>query len=355
VAEAITYASTFAGIEGFGQGFDRAGMRCVFQSEINPYRLQVLNNHYPNVRKAGDIRDVSGSDLGRPDILVAGFPCKDLSIGKGKRTGLDGERSGLYWEFQRLVDEHLRLVDATRPRWCVLENVPGLVNYAPRDGGRPTKASNDGRDMAAVVLGLEELGYGWAYRVVDSRDFGSAQRRPRVVLVAHRGGDPRPAWLVLADREDGQQSPDVRGEPTGEECAVGARSLVPDGARFVRKSARPTAKATEGGFSTWVEADFFNVLTPNDGLNVNEKTGTATLAPQKQTHFVHQDGRLRVLTPLEWERLQGCPDGWTEGIPDEERLYALGDAMNVNMSTWLGYRLRQVHEALPLLPERLAS
>src|SRR4051812_7777648 len=114
----------FAGIEGFGLGFDRAGMDCVFQSEINPHRRIVLDHHYPNVPKAGDISDVSGSDLGRPDVLVGGFPCKDLSIGKGHREGLDGARSGLYWEFQRLVDEHLRLVDSTRPRWAVLENVP---------------------------------------------------------------------------------------------------------------------------------------------------------------------------------------------------------------------------------------
>lgn len=350
----LKYASTFSGIEGFGLGFERSGMQCTFQSEINPFRQQVLARHWSDVPRAGDIRDVRGSDLGRPDILVAGFPCKDLSIGKGNRTGLDGERSGLYWEFQRLVDEHLRLVDATRPRWAVLENVPGLVNYRP-DGGRATKASNGGRDMAAVLLGLEQLGYGWAFRVVDARAFGVSQRRPRVIVVAHRGGDPRPAWMVLADREDGQQSPRLRGEPAGEVRTVGPRSLAPSGVQFARKSARPTGKATEGAYATWVESDFFNVLTPNDGLNVNEKTGVATLAPQKQTHIVLQGGRARVLTPVEWERLQGFPDDWTAGIPDEQRLYALGDAMHVDMAEWLGRRLKAVHDSLPLLPEALAS
>lgn len=136
---------------------------------------------------------------------------------------------------------------------------------------------------------------------------------------------------------------------------MGARSLAPDGVRFVRKSARPGGKVTEGAYASWVEADFFNVLNPNDGVRPNPKTGITTMAPQNQTHLIYQDGRLRVLTPLEWERLQGFPDGWTEGIPDEERLYALGDAMNVDMAAWLGHRIRQVHEALPLLPERLAS
>lgn len=108
---------------------------------------------------------------------------------------------------------------------------------------------------------------------------------------------------------------------------------------------------TDGAYATWVESEFFNVLTPNDGLNVNEKLGTATLAPQKQTHLILQDERVRVLTPLEWERLQGFPDDWTAGIPDAQRLYALGDAMNVDMAAWLGQRIVQVHRALPMLPE----
>jgi DNA (cytosine-5)-methyltransferase 1 len=333
----LSYASTFAGIGGFELGFQREGFTCTAQVEISPARLKILARHWPDVPKGGDIRDVNGSDLGRPTVLVGGFPCKDLSIGKAKRKGLAGEQSGLYWEFHRLVDEHLRLTEAAQPRFTVLENVPGLLR------------SNGGRDLAAVLLGLEQLGYGWAYRVVDARAVGSAQRRPRIIIVGHRGGDPRPAWRVLADAEHGGIALPLRGEPTGAERSGGGGSLAPDGVRFLRKSARPTKKVSEGGYATWVESDFFNVLNPNDAVYPPTKTRGPTMAQVKQSHLVEQGGRLRVLTPVEWERLQGFPDNWTAGVSAEERYYALGDAMNVDVARWLAQRLKAVHAEIPFI------
>lgn len=85
-------------------------------------------------------------------------------------------------------------------------------------------------------------------------------------------------------------------------------------------------------------AQYANTLTKFDA-------GLAT----RQTHLVYQDGRLRTFTPLEWERLQGFPDGWTEGLPDGARLDALGNAMHVGMAAWLGQRLAAVDAALPQL------
>jgi DNA (cytosine-5)-methyltransferase 1 len=351
----LTYSSAFAGIEGFGLGFDAAGMKPVSQIEINPHRRKVLEDHWPNVPKGDDVKSASGRDLGGPDVCVAGVPCKDISIGKGKRKGLDGSRSGLYWNWLDLVEEHLRHVDEARPRWAVFENVPGLVNYKAPDGGRPTSASNGGRDMAAVLLGLESIGYGWAYKVVDSRFHGLAQRRPRVVVVAHRGGDPRPAWMVLA-RPPAQRSgvaPGLRAEQAGEVVALGGGSLaggVDLEAEFARKSARPTKKAAEGGYSTWVKSAFWNVLTPNDGVRVDEKTDEATLAPVKQTHLIRQGGRVRVPTRLEWERLMGFPDGWTRAIKDDANaMYALGDSFAPPVARWLGEGLIEVSNEVPLL------
>jgi site-specific DNA-cytosine methylase len=130
---------------------------------------------------------------------------------------------------------------------------------------------------------------------------------------------------------------------------VGPRITLPDGVRLARKSSRPRAKASAGGYATWVDTDFLNVLTPNDGLNVN-KSGPK-VAIVKQTHLIEQGGRLRGLTPLEWERAMGFPDDWTAGIPDAERYYALGDAFPPPMAEWLGKRLVQVSQTLPMLPE----
>jgi DNA (cytosine-5)-methyltransferase 1 len=323
----LTYASTFAGVEGFGLGFGKAGMTPTFMCEKHEPRMRILETHFPDVPKGGDIKDVHGSDLGRPDVVAGGFPCKDLSIGKASRLGLAGARSGLYWQFQRCVEEHLRLVDAVGARWAVLENVPGLLT------------SNSGRDMAAVLLGLQELGYGWAYRVVDSQGVGSAQRRPRVIIVGHRGGDPRPAWAVLADTDGGPGDPRVRPEPTRDVLVgAGGRTDI----RVYRKSSRPQRTAELGGWASYKDDGFLNTLTNNDsGSNA------------RQTHIVVQDNRARALTPIEWERAQGFPDNWTFGIPDIERYHAMGDAMNVHTATWLGQRIVAADAALPMIrPDR---
>lgn len=325
----MKFVGTFEGIGGFTRGFEAAGMTSLGHVEIDPNCQKVLEHHWPGLLIGEDICDVSGASIGRPDLVCGGFPCQDLSIAAPHRKGLDGARSGLYFEFVRLVEEHLRLVDATRPRWVVLENTPGLL------------ASNGGRDMDAVVRGLEDLGYGWAFRVVDSRYTGSAQRRQRVLVVGHRGGDPRPAWEVLGDTGASFQADHPRpvsGAPSGPQALVGAA----DGSGVVpfRKSARARASIAKGGYETWVPSEFANTLTGFDGGGVN-----------RQTHLILQDGRVRTLTLTEWERLQNFPDGWTDvpGNPETGRFTQLGNAMNVGMATWLGSRLMAVDASLPLI------
>lgn len=328
----LKYASLFAGIGGFDLGFDRAGMECTAQVEIAPNSVKVLTEHWPNVPKGGDIRGVSGTDIGRPDVVAAGFPCKNLVVRKtGGREGLAGDDSKLYWEFQRLVDEHLRLVDETRPRWTILENTDGLLT------------SNSGRDLAAVLLGLEVLGYGWAYRVVNSADVGSAQRRKRVVIVGHRGGDPRPAWEVLADRPAGPGSAAAGDEQAGGE-RPGLRPGADEGVRVFRRRANARGKAEDGAYHAYEVATFYNTLASSDGPT-----------PTMQKHLVEQNGRLRGLTMIEAERLQGFPDGWTAAASHSARWKALGDAMNVDLAHWLGRRLVETTAALPMLPEPLTT
>jgi DNA (cytosine-5)-methyltransferase 1 len=323
----FTFASAFTGIGGFDLAFERLGMTCTVQIEKLEERLTTLAKHFPSVRRLDDIATTGASDIGRPKLAVGGFPCQGTSIAAPHRLGLGDDRSGMFWEFRRLLDEYLRLIESNEPRWVVIENPPGLLR------------SNNGRDMAAVALGLEDLGYGWAYRVVDSRHVGSAQRRQRVLIVGHLGGDPRPAWQVLGDPSTSDQA-----HPTHPVAQVSRPSPVSsatgDGVDtlFWRKSARPRASLAKGGYETWVDDGVANTLTGFD-------YGAAT----RQTHLLRQHGRLRTLTLTEWERLQGFPDGWTEGMTDAERGNALGDAMNVPMADWLGRRLLAVDAALPMV------
>jgi site-specific DNA-cytosine methylase len=159
----VDIISCFAGIEGFGYGAERAGFRVVAQIENDPKCRRVLRHHYPDALLLGDIREVDPAELPHADVVCGGFPCQDLSVA-GRRAGLAGERSGLFFEFMRLVAD-------IRPDWVVIENVPGLLS------------SNGGRDMAVVLDSLEDLGYILDCDILDAQNFGVAQRRRRVFLV----------------------------------------------------------------------------------------------------------------------------------------------------------------------------
>ena len=234
----IRTVSTFSGVGGFEVGMRRHGFVFTHQIEWDNHCQTILRRQFPGAVLKGDIKHVRGDEIGRPEVMLGGFPCQNTSDGAPHREGLDGKQSGHFYDFVRLVEEHQRLIDESRPRWVVIENPDGLLR------------SRDGRDMSAVVRSLEELGYGWAYRVVDGRHLGSASRRRRVLVVGHRGGDPRPAWSVLGDGE-GTLVPapesQVRGRPIGPRAA--ARPA--NGAVIWRKSARARASLAAGGYETW--------------------------------------------------------------------------------------------------------
>lgn len=332
------YASFFAGIGGFEVGFSTVGWQNTLLVEWNEHCQKVLAEQFPTTPLMGDIRDVHGSDIGDIDLLVAGVPCQDTSAGAPHRLGLGGKRSGMFWEFRRVLAEHLELADRTSPRWIVIENPEGLLTSPGRgkDG-----VDRTGWDAATVFGELEDLGYGWAYRVVDGGHLGTPQRRRRVLVVAHRGGDPRPAWAVLGDDGAGPEAPG----PGGVRRNAPRPRAVPDpvgddgDALIWRKSARARAALSKGGYETWVPADIGNTLTGFDGGG-----------PLRQTHLVAQGGGLRALTATEWERLQGLPDGWTSAMPASARWTALGNAVHTGTSAWLARRLDAVDRALSPLP-----
>ena len=161
--------SLFAGVGGFDLALERNGVKVVAAVEIDKKASAVLAKHFPNTKLFGDIQEVTGKDLidagfePKGGIITGGFPCQDLSVA-GKRAGLAGKRSGLFWEICRLLDE-------TRAENFILENVPGLLS------------SNNGSDMATVVEALVERGYSIGWRVLDAQHFGVPQRRRRVFIV----------------------------------------------------------------------------------------------------------------------------------------------------------------------------
>ena len=178
--------SLFAGVGGFDLALINNGAEVVASVEIDKHARKVLQKQFPNTTHLEDVKNVTGQqlfDLGfnSDGIIVGGFPCQDLSVA-GKRRGLAGERSGLFFEVTRLLDE-------TKAKWFILENVPGLLS------------SNGGRDMGIVIGALAELGYGVAYRILDAQYFGVPQRRRRVFIVGHLGNDGRTSAEILAIAE----------------------------------------------------------------------------------------------------------------------------------------------------------
>jgi len=177
----MRHASFFSGVGGLDLGFERAGIETVSVSEIDPYANTVLAERFPGAPNLGSITEVSANDIPEADIWSGGFPCQDLSVA-GKRAGFAGKRSSLAFTF-------LDLVEQRRPRWLVLENVPGLFS------------SNQGRDFLRLLSEMDELGYSVAWRTLDARYFGVAQRRRRVFIVACL--EPNRAEQVLFECEGG--------------------------------------------------------------------------------------------------------------------------------------------------------
>ena len=161
----MKFISLFAGIGGFDLGFERAGMSCVAQVENNQTAIAVLNHHYPDIARFDDVRNVGRHNLPSADLICGGFPCQDVS-NAGRRAGLAGERSGLWFEFLRIVCE-------TRPRWIVVENVRGLFS------------SNGGRDFGTILRGLAVNGYDAEWAVLPAAVFGAPHIRERVFIVAY--------------------------------------------------------------------------------------------------------------------------------------------------------------------------
>jgi DNA (cytosine-5)-methyltransferase 1 len=276
----------FAGVGGFERGLARSGHQALYFCENWAPAVAVLRARFPDVPNHPDIREPF--DLpGDTELLCAGFPCQDLSQA-GKTVGIDGERSGLV---RRVFD----LLTRRRVPWVVLENVSFMLHL------------NGGRALHHLVSALEELGYRWAYRKVNSLGF-VPQRRERIFLVASLDGDPADVLFVdeaFAPAIDTRLDTHAHGFYWTE----GTRGLgwAPD--------AVPTLK---------------------NGSTVGIASPPAILMPCG-----------RIITPdiRDAERLQGFPADWTQPAERVGRMSLrwslVGNAVTVPVAEWIGRRLAQ--------------
>jgi DNA (cytosine-5)-methyltransferase 1 len=186
----VRYLSVCSGIEAASVAWESLGWTPVAFAEIEKFPSKVLAHHYPGVANLGDMTKFREWDIERNavDVLVGGTPCQSFSVA-GLRKGLDDPRGNLALTFVAMVDHY-------RPEWVIWENVPGVLS------------SSGGRDFGSFLGALGQLGYGFAYRVLDAQYFGVPQRRRRVFVVAHSSGDSRRAAEVLFEPES------LRGDST---------------------------------------------------------------------------------------------------------------------------------------------
>ena len=410
-----TAVSLFAGVGGFDLALERAGVKVVASVEWDKNAQNVLRKQFPNAQVFGDIQGVTGEQLRAAGfnpidgIITGGFPCQDLSVA-GKRAGLAGSRSGLFWEICRLLDE-------TRTQTFILENVPGLLS------------SNNGRDMAVVIEALVERGYRIAWRVLDAQYFGVPQRRRRVFIVGCLGNQGRSPEEILAISEGragylaksnaprkGSATTIARGAEDSSRAGNFELYDFPEGsvaptmsAGFLLAENRSFTLATSnfqiifygqrvgdvrvqddkintlqarmgtGGNNMPMVAEVFpiqgTVIGRSDeagpqgkgfandgepmftldrvsghGVAMAFDTFNQTVSDKNQTIKSHsannenigtvlEKSTVRRLTPTECERLQGFPDGWTDGQADSHRYKQMGNAVAVPVVQWIINRL----------------
>jgi DNA (cytosine-5)-methyltransferase 1 len=360
-------ASVCSGIGGAELAFHGIAQHA-FAAEIEQFPRAVLAHHFPGMKLYADFTEIPAA-AGPVDVLAGGTPCQSFSVA-GLRGGMADARGNLALEF-------LRLAERLRARWVLWENVPGVLS------------SSDGRDFGAFVGGLAELGYGWAYRVLDAQYFGLAQRRKRVFVVGHLG-DWRRAAAVLFEpaslRGDTAPGREAR-EGIAETLEAGANrnggtrppgttvdtadSLIADSLRadgfdasedgtgrgtpLVAQAfdARQSDVIQYGDMAGPLDTDGHTVavafhqnqraeVTTNDTAGALNSGGGK---PGQGYPAAHIGSAVRRLTPTECEKLQGFPDGWTDvayrGKPtaDGPRYRALGNAFAVPVVRWIARRI----------------
>lgn len=356
----LTLGSLFDGIGGWQLAAIRAGIKPIWSSEIDRFPIAVTKKHFPNTLQLGDIKNIIGSKIPKVDIVTMGSPCQNLSIA-GNREGFNGKESGLFKEAIRIIRELHSFYGGGTPRFIVWENVCGAFS------------SNQGMDFKSVLESLTETEIPmpksgkWseaglvrsskcevAWRVLNSKYFGIPHDRKRVFLVADFNTGKRCSSEILFERKS--VSGDIEESRSSEKEL---KRNVPYSSNESSKRIIPVYDISHRGDVVREYDGYIPTLSARAGtggnnvpLVLNVKRGIASgkdcfpclmaNAATKQwlgnqeafsgNYFIlKKNVKLRRLTPLECERLQGLPDNFTliddKSCCDTARFKALGNGM----------------------------
>ena len=341
------YIDLFSGCGGFHKGLQEAGFQFGWTgfSEIDKYAKKVYQKHFPESEDLGDVRTINTDKLPKINLITFGFPCQDLSVA-GKRAGLDGLRSGLFFEA-------LRIVRATKPDIFIFENVKG-----PLTKNKPW--------FRTTLQEIADIGlYECEWQLLNTRWF-LPQNRERIYLIGYFRGRSRPKVFPFregdADIDKGRKKHEGRVWAVGLDSnyykgADGKRQLIQIG--VVGKDSEATRVYSPDGCARTIKnGGGMGAKTGLYQINPNKKSGGKQ--PYQQDRIYAKEGLspalnaslsdmyktnsregIRRLTPLECERLQGFPDGWTEEVSDTQRYKLMGNAVSVPVVKAIGERLKE--------------
>jgi DNA (cytosine-5)-methyltransferase 1 len=359
-------AELFAGVGGFRLGMERNGIKTIYANEWDKYAAQTYQKHFGEI-DTRDLTTVDARDIPAHDILCGGFPCQAFSVA-GKRRGFDETRGTLFFEICRIARHH-------RTPYLFLENVKGLLNH------------DRGATFFTILGSLDELGYDVQWQVLNSKDFGVPQNRERVFIVANLRDKPRPQVFPIGGADEENPSDSV---PEGSEAGATLIDVSYPGRKRAYKRTAPTVRdygsggnkmpmvqrqplrfldrnqknikgdyaftvdtsgdtgglrirsATKAGFEEAQAGDSVNLAVPNSKTRRGRVgKGVAQTVDTGAQQAVVTD-RIRRLTPMECERLQGFPDNWTGGVSETQRYKQMGNAVTVNVIEAVSRKIAEV-------------
>jgi DNA (cytosine-5)-methyltransferase 1 len=336
----MNYLDLFSGIGGFHLGILQAGVKidkCYF-SEIDKYATQIYKRHFPDAVELGDIKGIKPETLGKIDLITFGFPCQDLSIA-GKRAGIRGARSGLFFEAMRLIKQ-------LRPSVFIFENVKGLLT------------SNEGKDFEVVLREIADIGiYECEWQLVNT-SWVLPQNRERIYFIGHLG--ERSGQKVFPIGEDEElfnpktnneiascfQSTYYKGGVGAGHTLIKMTQSLPDAQRIREITGNSvTLKGLGGGQGAKTGLYAIPVLTPNrkekrqNGPRFKNNNDPMFTLTAQDLHGIFDGIDIRRLTPKEGLRLQGFPDDYLEGS-DTAKYKAIGNAVSVPIVKMIIERLK---------------
>ena len=310
----MKFFDLFAGIGGFRLGMETNENVCIGSCEIDVYARKTYAKNFGHEPEYRDVREIKPGELPDFDCLCAGFPCQAFSLA-GKRRGFEDTRGTLFFEIVRIAREK-------HPSILFLENVKGLLSH------------DKGETFRIILATLDELGYDVEWQVINSKYF-VPQNRERIFIIGHLRGSGSRKILPLGDFFQESSQSQLKKIAGYSQC----------GSVFGIDGIYPTISAGSHGYANPSIAEPKTTMIMNANKNSNcknriqKRDETWTLTGSSNDFSIMENFRIRKLTPIECERLQGFPDNWTKGVSDTQRYKQLGNAVTTTVVEYIAHAM----------------